>query len=131
MTRTSIGRSVIVAIVAGALGYAAPPAIAKTHGGATRVSSAATTGEAAAAKGRYKKEGDTCVWDANDDGPNQCTPRTAGRFKKEGNTCVWSMSDLGPDQCRPPKGRFKVEGDHCVWTANDSGPDQCNPRQPR
>jgi hypothetical protein len=24
--------------------------------------------------GRYKKEGDKCVWDANDAGPDQCRP---------------------------------------------------------
>jgi hypothetical protein len=81
-------------------------------------------------KGRYKKQGDTCVWDSNDTGPNQCTPRTAGRFKKAGNNCVWDANDFGADQCRP-KGRFKKDGDNCVWTANDNGPDQCNPRQPR
>jgi hypothetical protein len=86
---------------------------------------------AGALKGRYKKEGDSCVWDANDSGPNQCEPWTKGRFKKEGDRCVWSSSESGPDQCTPPTGRFKKEGDRCVWTANDSGPNQCNPRQPR
>jgi hypothetical protein len=83
-----------------------------------------------AGKGRYKKEGDLCVWNATDDGPNQCTPKVEGRFKKVGNNCVWEAKDKGEDQCRP-KGRFKKDGDHCVWTANDDGPDQCNPRQPR
>jgi hypothetical protein len=83
------------------------------------------------ATGRYKKQGANCIWDANDSGPNQCTPLTKGRFKKSGNTCVWDASDNGDDQCRPARGRFKKVGDRCVWNVRDSGPDQCNPRQPR
>ena len=82
-------------------------------------------------KGRYKIEGDNCVWNADDAGPNQCTPRTPGRFKKEGDACVWNAADKGPDQCTPPKGRWKTEGDRCVWNPDDSGPNQCNPRRPR
>ena len=82
-------------------------------------------------KGRYKKQGDKCVWDANDEGPNQCTPPAKGRFKKEGDKCKWDANDTGADQCRPKTGRFKQEGNRCVWSPNDSGPDQCNPRQPR
>ena len=65
----------------------------------------ATGASAVQEKGRYKIEGDNCVWNADDAGPNQCTPMTPGRFKKE--------------------------GDKCVWNAEDSGPNQCNPRQPR
>lgn len=87
--------------------------------------------EAAAQKGRYKKEGDNCVWDASDSGPNQCEPLTKGRFKKDGDRCVWEFNESGPDQCTPRGGRFKKEGDRCVWAANDSGPNQCNPRKPR
>ena len=90
----------------------------------------AASASSAEQKGRYKKEGDLCVWDAKDTGPNQCTPRVVGRFKKDGDKCVWDGKDLGADQCRP-KGRFKKDGDHCVWSATDNGPDQCNPRQPR
>jgi hypothetical protein len=82
-------------------------------------------------KGRYKKQGDNCVWDANDSGPNQCAPTVAGRFKQEGDKCVWAPNDKGPDQCRPPKGRWKTEGEKCVFNPNDDGPDQCNPRRPR
>ncbi len=81
--------------------------------------------------GRYKKDGSSCVWDANDSGPNQCTPRTAGRFKKNGDACAWDASDRGPDQCTPPSGRWKTDGDRCVFDARDSGPNQCNPRQVR
>ena len=29
--------------------------------------------------GRYKKQGDKCVWDANDAGPDQCRPRPQPR----------------------------------------------------
>jgi len=79
-------------------------------------------------KGRFKKQGDKCVWDANDSGPNQCTPVTRGRFKKEGVNCVWDAKDSGDDQCRPKSGRWKKEGNRCVWNASDSGPDQCDPR---
>ena len=83
------------------------------------------------AKGRYKKQGDKCVWDPNDSGPNQCTPPAPakGRFKKSGNSCVWDANDTGADQCRPAKGRFKREGSSCVWSSTDSGPDQCDPRK--
>ena len=83
------------------------------------------------ATGRYKKQGDKCVWDAGDSGPNQCTPRTKGRFKKTGGTCAWDAGDTGADQCRPSTGRFKKEGNSCVWNASDSGRDQCDPRKPR
>jgi hypothetical protein len=81
-------------------------------------------------KGRFKKQGDACVWDANDSGPNQCTPtaRARGRFKGTGDNCVWHANDRGPDQCRPKTGRFKKDGDKCVWNASDSGPDQCKPK---
>ena len=84
---------------------------------------------AAGAAGRYKKEGNRCVWDEKDSGPNQCEPLTAGRFKKHGDRCEWARDDSGPDQCKPVKGRFKKEGDACVWNATDSGPNQCDPRQ--
>jgi hypothetical protein len=82
-------------------------------------------------KGRYKQQGDNCVWDENDGGPNQCAPQVKGRFKKGTNdSCAWDANDVGSDQCRPPKGRWKKGGDNsCAWDANDSGPDQCNPRK--
>jgi len=84
----------------------------------------------AAEQGRYKKEGDKCVWVADESGPNQCTP-PKGRYKKDGDNCVWDANDSGPDQCKPPKGRFKKDGSRCVWEPNDSGPDQCRPISPR
>jgi hypothetical protein len=83
------------------------------------------------AQGRYKKQGDKCEWDANDSGPNQCTPQVKGRFKKSGDACTWDANDNGPDQCRPPKGRWKKESSGCVWSGSDSGPDQCDPRAPK
>jgi len=84
-------------------------------------------------RGRYKSDGRTCVWDANDSGPNQCAPRVSGRFKGGPNgSCVWEANDAGPDQCRPPKGRWKGGPNNaCAWDGNDDGPDQCNPRQLR
>jgi hypothetical protein len=81
------------------------------------------------AKGRYKKQGGNCVWDATDGGPDQCTPRTKGRFKKGGDdSCKWDANDAGADQCRPSTGRWK--GWRCTWDANDGGPDQCNRGRP-
>ena len=77
--------------------------------------------------GRYKKQGDKCVWDATDTGPNQCTPIVEGRFKREGARCVWAGNETGRDQCRPSTGRFKDDGGRCVWDAKDNGPDQCDP----
>jgi hypothetical protein len=82
-------------------------------------------------KGRYKVQGDNCLWDANDSGPNQCTPRARGRFKDQGGSCVWAADDDGADQCKPPQGRWKVDGDRCYWDGKDSGPNQCNPRARR
>ena len=52
-------------------------------------------------------------------------------FKKVGDTCRWDANDTGADQCRPASGRWKKDGDSCTWSASDSGPDQCNPRQAR
>ena len=90
---------------------------------------AVATGDAQQ-KGRYKKNGANCEWDANDTGPNQCTPTTKGRFKKDGDSCRWDANDNGPDQCRPT-GRWKKDGDACNWASGEAGPDQCNPRSPR
>lgn len=92
---------------------------------------AIVTGASEQQKGRYKVDGESCVWDANDSGPDQCTPQIAGRFKKSGDDCQWDPKDRGPDQCRPASGRWKTEGERCVWEAKDSGPDQCNPRRRR
>jgi hypothetical protein len=113
MTRLSIVRTIAVALVL-AVGTLASVAAGESQN-----------------KGRYKKQGDKCVWDANDGGPNQCTPQTTGHFKKEGDGCVWDAQSSGDDQCRPATGRFKKEGSRCEWNAKDSGPDQCNPRQPK
>jgi hypothetical protein len=106
----------------------------RADGGVPAVSRSAPIGLRATAvdqQGRYKKQGENCVWDANDGGPNQCTPQVKGRFKRGANdSCTWDSNDAGPDQCRPPKGRWKKGGNNsCTWTANDDGPDQCNPRQ--
>jgi len=81
----------------------------------------------ASAAGRYKKDGAKCVWDANDSGPNQCTPAAAGHFRRNGKDCTWEANTPGADQCRPATGRFKKEGTACVWNGTDNGPDQCDP----
>ena len=64
----------------------------------------------AGAAGRYKKDGNRCVWDARDSGPNQCTPLAAGRFKRSGNACVWGL-------ITPPGGRAWV----CAWMTPPGG----------
>jgi len=80
-------------------------------------------------KGRYKIQGADCLWDANDSGPNQCTPLTRGRFKKGAdNSCRWAANETGADQCTPAQGRWKKSGSRCAWDPKDSGPNQCNPR---
>jgi hypothetical protein len=81
-------------------------------------------------KGRYKKSGGACVWDANDNGANQCAP-VMGRYKIAGGRCVWDAKDRGANQCTPGKGRYKKAGGGCVWAPNDSGPNQCTPPRPR
>lgn len=59
----------------------------------------------AAAAGRYKAgPNGSCVWDPNDNGPDQCKPADKrGRFKRDGDRCVWDANDTGPNQCEPPK----------------------------
>ena len=130
-----IATAVLASIVSAgaALAAGSSSGVPDERGVASPVSAMGSIGEAAAlqAKGRYKRQGENCVWDAGDSGPNQCAPRTAGRFKKSGDSCVWDAKDNGPDQCTPPQGRWKTSGNDCVWDAKDSGPHQCNPRQPR
>ena len=137
MAPGSIGR-VILPVLIGASAMSAY-AIAREPGSAGPATVQVASNSASAAanissepqKGRYKKQGDNCVWDDNDEGPNQCTPPAKGRFKKEGDSCKWDANDSGDDQCRPKTGRFKKEGNRCVWNADDSGPDQCDPRKVR
>jgi len=56
----------------------------------------------------------------------------AGRWKDDGNGgCVFDAADEGPDQCSPSAGRWKLDGSGaCVFDANDSGPNQCPPPIP-
>jgi len=134
MTTRSIGLILPpVMMFALAVASASPSAGAPGNAGTAAPTSRAANDEASTvqAKGRYKKQGDNCEWDANDGGPNQCEPVIKGRFKKgDKDACTWDANDLGADQCRPAKGRWKKGGDNsCAWDANDGGPDQCNPRK--
>jgi hypothetical protein len=109
--------------------FAAPPG---THDPRVTAALSARDADAIQKKGRFKKEGDNCVWNADDSGPNQCAPVTRGRFKKGGNdSCTWDANDNGPDQCTPPTGRWKKGNNRCYWDPKDSGPNQCNPREAR
>ncbi len=132
MTRQFISGVVLATLTIGGAAVAGlsavPPAAADVR---VSAHSPGDRDAGAQSKGRYKKDGDNCVWDVNDSGPNQCTPRTRGRFKKSGDGCVWDTNDAGPDQCTPPSGRWKKTGSRCVWDPKDSGANQCNPRQPR
>ena len=61
----------------------------------------------AGGQGRWKDDGNGgCVFDANDDGSDQCSPAgvpPAGRWKDDGNGgCQFDATDSGPDQCVPP-----------------------------
>jgi hypothetical protein len=92
------------------------------------VVAAAGMSVAADQTGRYKRDGNKCLWDAKDTGPDQCEPVILAHFKKDGDNCNW-VSGKGADECRPAKGRFKVDGNTCAWNATDTGPDQCDPRR--
>src|SRR5262245_10999824 len=66
---------------------------------------------AAQQAGRFKDDGNGgCVFDPNDDGPDQCFPTSPGtqlpgRFKDDGNGgCFFDPNDDGPNQCTPPAG---------------------------
>jgi hypothetical protein len=137
MTRRSIGLMLppvlMLAFVATASSTPAASGVESRVSRTPTVTGTADNSSSVQAKGRYKKQGDNCEWDANDGGPNQCEPAIKGRFKKGDNdACTWDANDVGADQCRPPKGRWKKGGDNsCAWDANDGGPDQCNPRQAR
>jgi hypothetical protein len=56
----------------------------------------------------------------------------AGRWKDDGNGgCVFDATDDGADQCSPSPGRWKLDGNGgCVFDATDSGPNQCPPAMP-
>ena len=127
--------AVLTALFTGLAAFAAsspPPVAAVDMHAAVKPLGAGHESAAQERKGRYKKDGDKCVWDGNDTGPDQCTPQTRGRFKKGANdTCVWDANDRGADQCTPKTGRWKEEGGRCVWEPKDSGPNQCDPRRPR
>ena len=73
------------------------------------------------AAGRYKKEGQRCVWDPNDTGPNQCTP-PSGRYK----VGTWDQG-RGAGPVHTAEGALQEGWRPCVWDANDSGTDQWRP----
>jgi hypothetical protein len=50
-----------------------------------------------------------------------------GRWKIQGDACIFDPEDSGFDQCSPTLGRWKISGDSCVFDETDSGPDQCQP----
>jgi hypothetical protein len=81
---------------------------------------------ATAKEGRWKLDGNGgCVFDATDDGPDQCSP-TVGRWKVDGNGgCVFDASDSGPDQCTPPASEVPAgEREVSPAGAGERGPDQ-------
>ena len=51
------------------------------------------------ADGRWKLSPEGCYFDANDEGPDQCT---RGRWRADGyGGCYFDALDSGPDQCAP------------------------------
>jgi hypothetical protein len=56
----------------------------------------------------------------------------SGRWKVDGNGgCVWDATDDGPDQCSATAGRWKLDGNGgCYFDSNDSGPNQCEAQAP-
>jgi hypothetical protein len=44
------------------------------NGTSARAADAASSESGAQKKGRWKKDGDRCYFDAEDEGPDQCTP---------------------------------------------------------
>lgn len=124
----------VAAFIAGSIGADLTPTARPVRTDVIIASDAGAYGSVSVQeKGRFKQQGDDCIWDANDGGPNQCTPITRGRFKKGGDdSCTWDSNDNGPDQCKPPKGRWKQGGDgSCSFDPKDDGPNQCNPRRAR
>ena len=119
MTRRSIGLMlppVLLLALAAASGTPSANASLANAGTAALTSRAsADNASAVQAKGRYKKQGDNCEWDANDGGPNQCEPAIKGALQEEGDkdACAWDANDVGADQKlpSPPKGRWKKGGD--------------------
>jgi hypothetical protein len=64
-----------------------------------------TTSAVSAEQGRWKVDSEgNCVFDATDDGPDQCIPANPpGRWKVGGDgVCYFEQNDLGPNQCEPP-----------------------------
>ena len=63
------------------------------------VLTAGVTAATAEASGRWKLGGDGgCYFDANDDGPDQCTPGSLGRWKLGGDgSCYFDATDGGPE----------------------------------
>lgn len=50
--------------------------------------------------GRWKVADDgSCVFDANDSGPNQCDPSPGRNKLNADGTCYFDATDSGPDQC--------------------------------
>lgn len=127
MTRHLSAGVLLLSLIA----FATPTSVAMTAADGTAIGPAgsASVTTSAQKKGRWKKDGDRCYFDANDSGPDQCTP-PKGRYKKEGDRCVWVATEDGDNQCTP-KGRWKKDGDRCYFDAKDEGPDQCTPPKPR
>jgi hypothetical protein len=58
------------------------------------------------ADGRWKMGPDGCYFDANDEGPNQCT---RGRWRADSyGGCYFDALDSGPDQCAPGQAASRV-----------------------
>ena len=95
MTRRSLGLMLSLVLMFAVAAASGRPARASAFAvGGPAVSGSAPNadrGTSVDQQGRYKKQGDNCVWDANDGGPNQCTPQVKGRFKRGANDSCTGM----------------------------------------
>lgn len=80
-------------------------------------------------RGRWKVDGASCVWDAYDTGPDQCSPGTsvpASVVADQPSANGWPAP--GQRHTVTGLGRWKSDGyGGCTWDAYDDGPDQCQP----
>ena len=73
---------------------------------------------------------DITVSSANEIGSQSGPSASTGRWKLSNEGCYWDANDGGPDQCSPNQGRWKIGNSGCYWDGNDSGPNQCDPEAP-
>ena len=72
-------------------------------------------------KGRYKKQGANCEWDANDTGPNQCTPARVRPLEEGRRRVHVERQRLRSRSVQPAPGAVAIPATTPEWYRNDSG----------